>query len=125
MTDMAHILIVDDNDQSRLLLRKVLQLDGYEVSEAANGEQGIQAFNQKPADLLITDILMPVMPGSKLISILRRRCPDLKIFAISGGGKAYQPESYLDYARELGANRILKKPISRNELLKAVHDILE
>ena len=121
---MTHILIVDDDDQFRTMLRKVLQRAGYEVTEAANGEQGIDFFSENKADLVITDMLMPVMTGSRFISLLRQNFPKLKILAISGGGKMYHSDSYLDYARELGVKRILKKPVLRKEILQVVEDIL-
>lgn len=122
---MAHILIVDDDDQFRLMLRRVLQGAGYEVSEAVNGKQGIRIFKEKPADLVITDMLMPVMTGSRLISTLQKVFANLKVLAISGGGRAYTSCNYLDYAKELGVQRILEKPVSRTELLQVVEDILK
>ena len=122
---MKRILVVDDDEQIRSMMLKILQIAGYEVSGAVNGEQAIRIFYEKPADLLITDMLMPVMSGSKLISTLKGNFPDLKIIAISGGGRAYQPENYLAYAKEIGAHKILKKPTSRCEILQAVKDVLE
>lgn len=122
---MAHILIIDDDDQFRGLLRETLQRAGYEITEAVNGLQGLRIFHEKPPDMVITDMLMPVMPGSRFISTLRSDFPDVKIIAISGGGKSYYPGSFLQYARELGARAVLEKPVSRVDLLKAIKDILQ
>ena len=122
---MPRILIVDDDDQFRTMLRKTLQRAGYEVSEAVNGIQAIRVFHEDPADLVITDMLMPVMSGSRLISTLRADFPKLKIIALSGGGSLYRSASYLDFALNLGARKVLEKPLSRTELLKVIGDMLE
>ncbi len=121
---MARILIIDDDEQVRSVLQKMLVRAGYEVASAANGKQGIRIFNENPFDLVITDILMPVMPGSRLISILREEHPNVKIIAISGGGSMNQPGSYLTLASDLGAQQILPKPIKFEELIAAVEEAL-
>ncbi len=121
---MAHILIVDDNSQIRALMREALERSGHRVTEARNGEDGLRAFNQNPADLIVTDLLMPVMPGTRLISILKRSYPDLKIIAISGGGSLHPSGDYLALAKELGAARILEKPVSLATLARTVADLL-
>jgi YesN/AraC family two-component response regulator len=121
---MARILIIDDDQHIRATLREMLQRSGYEVSEAVNGKQGLRLFYEHPADLIITDILMPIMPGSRLISILRKDFPDLKIIAMSGGGSMYRSGSYLKLASDLGAQRILEKPFLQKELVEAIEDTL-
>ena len=119
---MARILFIDDDEHVRAILRDMLQRAGYEVMEAVNGKQGLRLFYEHPADLIITDILMPVMPGSRLISILRKDFPNLKIIAISGGGSMYRSGSYLKLASDLGAQRILEKPFLQMELVKAIQE---
>jgi len=121
---MARILIIDDDEQVRSVLQIMLVRAGYEVVSAANGKQGIRIFNENPTDLVITDILMPVMPGSRLISILRKDHPNVKIIAISGGGSMNQPGSYLTLASDLGAQQILTKPVKFVDLIAAVEDTL-
>ena len=121
---MARILVIDDDEQVRSVLKKMLVRAGYEVLSAANGKQGIRIFNENPADLIITDILMPVMPGSRLISILREEHPNVKIIAISGGGSMNQPGGYLNLASDLGAQQILAKPINFEDLITAVEEAL-
>ena len=122
---MARILIIEDNSQLRIMLSKMLEREGYEVVGAPNGKKGIEINREKPADLIITDILMPEMPGSRVISKLRRECPSLKIIAISGGGSIYGPDDYLNFASKLGAQRAFLKPVRREQLLKAVRELLE
>jgi len=121
---MARILIIDDDEQVRTVLQKMLIRAGHEVVSAANGKQGIRIFKANPTDLVITDLLMPVMPGSRLISILRQEHPNVKIIAISGGGSMNQPGSYLTLARDLGAQQILTKPINFEDLKTAVEEVL-
>ena len=122
---MARILIIEDNDQFREMLREMLEQSGYEVVEASNGEEGVRIYREEPADLIITDMLMPVMPGSRVISKLRDDFLDLKVIAISGGGNIYGSDNYLNLAKELGAQRILEKPFQRKKLLRAVEEILD
>ena len=120
---MAQILIIDDDDQLRLMLRKTLERSGYEVVEAPNGKEGIKRFREMPCDLVITDLIMPEKEGIETIVELKKDFPDVKIIAISGGDRS-KPESYLNLAKQLGAKRVFPKPIDREELLNAVRELL-
>jgi len=117
------ILIIDDEDQFRKMLRQMLERAGYEVREAADGEKGLQLFRQQPADLVITDIFMPEKEGIETIFELRRDFPDVKIIAISGGGRIGGLQS-LKHAEGAGAERTLIKPFERRELLQAIQNVL-
>ena len=111
------ILIIDDDEQTRVLLRRVLEEAGYLVSEAPNGQEGLRQFRQTPTALVITDLLMPDMDGLEVTMALHRESPTLKIIAITGGsGK----RDFLEVATLLGAHRTMKKPISIVELLQTV-----
>ena len=115
------ILIIDDDEQTRILLRRVLEETGYLVSEAANGQDGLRQFRQTPTSLVITDLLMPDMDGLEVTMALHRESPTLKIIAITGGsGK----RDFLDIAKHLGAHCTMKKPISIVELLQTVQQEL-
>jgi len=120
---MALILIIDDDDQIRRVLRKTLERDGYKVADAPNGKEGIRLYRENPADLVITDIIMPEKEGIETIIELKRDFPEVKIIAMSGGGHI-GPEGYLQDAKMLGAQRTLTKPIERNELLKTVMELV-
>lgn len=120
---MKKLLVVDDDATVREMLTVILEKEGYEVTAASDGKEAIRFFRRKPADLIITDILMPGQEGLKTIFDLRRDNPDVKIIAISGGGQ-YGLGNYLDAATALGANRAFAKPIERRELLKAVRELL-
>ena len=120
---MARILIIDDEPQIRSMLTLMLERDGYEVVEAPDGVEGIKAYRQKPADLIITDLIMPNKDGIGMIIDLKKEFPDVKIIAMSGGG-LNKPDGYLKGAKKLGASCTLTKPIDREEMLNAVRDIL-
>ncbi|MCK4486272.1 MAG: response regulator [Desulfobacterales bacterium] len=120
---MAKILIIDDEEQVRLYLRKILEPEGHEVEEASDGKVGIRLYREEPADLIIMDIFMPEKEGFETIRELRRDYPDVKIIAISGGGKRVDLE-ILPMAKRFGALRALAKPFTRQEMLDAVQEVL-
>ena len=78
------ILVIDDQAALRALLRTVLENAGHEVMEAPNGRLGLALYQEKPADLVITDILMPEMNGLDMILELTRAFLNVKVIAISG-----------------------------------------
>jgi len=121
---MARILIIDDEPQIRSMLRLMLERVGYEVAEAPDGIEGIRRHRENPADLIITDLIMPNKDGIGMIIDLKKEFPKVKIIAMSGGG-VNRPEGYLDGAKKLGAARTLTKPIDRDEMLKAVKETLK
>ena len=121
---MARILIIDDEPQIRSMLTLMLERDGFEVVEAPDGVEGIKVYRQNPADLIITDLIMPNKDGIGMIIELKKEFPDVKIIAMSGGG-LNKPDGYLKGAKKLGASCTLTKPIDREEMLRAVRDILK
>ena len=114
---MATILIIDDEEGIRTLLRTTLEAAGYAVTEAANGRQGLEWYCHTPTDLIITDIAMPELNGLDMMLALTRQFLDAKVIAISGvGGET----NVLDVAKLLGARRTFHKPFSMPQLLDAV-----
>lgn len=116
---MARILIIDDEDLVLYTLRSILEQRGHDVATAGDGRTGLDLFAAGLFDLVITDIVMPVMPGLETIVQLRRRAPDVRIIAISGQRPAGNLD-LLDAARAFGAARALGKPVSRTALVAAV-----
>jgi YesN/AraC family two-component response regulator len=114
---MAMILVIDDHAAVRTLLRTVLENAGHEVMEAPNGRLGLALYRGKPADLVITDILMPEMNGLDMILELTRAFLNVKVIAISG---APDTENALGAAKLLGVRHTLYKPFSMEVLLKTV-----
>ncbi|HSB43930.1 MAG TPA: response regulator [Nitrospira sp.] len=114
---MSKILVIDDEESVRMLLRAVLEEDGHEVREATDGRTGIALYRQERADLVIADILMPDLNGLDMIVELTREFLDVKVIAITG---VYGEPDLLKRARLLGARHTFYKPFSPEELLKVV-----
>jgi DNA-binding response OmpR family regulator len=121
---MARILIIEDDDEVRDFLESVLSRAGHEIASAANGRTGIQVFRSRPFDLVITDIIMPEKDGIETIMDMKREQRDLKVLAISGGGRA-EPDNYLESARLLGADATMKKPFTHQEMLETIRALLD
>ncbi len=120
---MDSVLIIEDDEYVQQMLKQTFERSGYEVATASNGRIGIQLFQGKPFDVVITDLIMPEMEGIETISKLRKDNPDVKIIAISGGGRN-NSDDYLHLAEKIGATRTFAKPVDRNELLKAVKELI-
>lgn len=118
---MARILLIDDDAELRVLAGLNLKEAGYDVSLAADGNEGLKLFRQEPADLVITDIYMPNREGLETIRDLRQRFPGVGIIAMSGRATA---GTMLGIARKLGADEVLQKPFATNELLDAISKVL-
>lgn len=116
---MSRILIIDDEQAIRSVLRRALERAGHEVSEADDGRAGLKQIAQSPFDLVVTDIVMPKMEGIEFILQVHREQPGLKVIAVSGGGRV-APKAYLDMARSAGAVSVLAKPFAIEEFLAAV-----
>jgi len=120
---MAKILIVDDESEIRQMLKLMLEKEGYEVSEASNGNEAIEMFNEDPSDLVITDLIMPEKEGLGTIREIRKNNPDVKIIAISGGHR-FGLKSYLDASKTFGADMTFQKPLVLKDIREAIKDLL-
>jgi CheY-like chemotaxis protein len=114
------ILVVEDDEQVRDLLRRKLEQCGYDVCEAADGQEAINALQTVPFDLVITDIIMPEKDGIQTMDFIRKECPATPTIVISAPGNAL----YLESARGLGAARTFTKPLKLAELADAVSELL-
>jgi CheY-like chemotaxis protein len=130
---MPSILIIDDEEDVRDALRMVLERAGHQVRIASNGNEALALQREEPAQLVITDIIMPEKDGVRTIKEMRQEFPGLRIIAISGGGGveplAYKPgaittTAYLAAAKEVGADRVFTKPFERKDLIQAVNELL-
>lgn len=115
---MASILIVDDEEPIRQLLRSILEEDGHQVIEAADGREGLTLYRQTPTDLVITDILMPERDGMEVTLELTREFLDAKVIAMTGATGA---QNFLNVAKLFGARQLLQKPFGCQEVRSAVH----
>ena len=113
-------MVIDDDNGFREMVRVALTKAGYVVTEAGDGKIGLASYRQDPADLVLTDILMPNADGLETIRNLRRHDPQVKIIAMSGA----RTQSYLALASTFGAQRVLAKPFAFDVLLTAIREIL-
>jgi CheY-like chemotaxis protein len=120
---MAGILIVEDDQVLREMLRDALVKRKYIVITAANGREAIAKFRPSVVDLVITDLLMPEEDGLMVIMKIKEIKPSTKLIAISGGGKA-GPGSYLLMADKLGADHVFSKPFLPSELVQKVREMI-
>ena len=120
---MASILVIDDDNELRTVLCAILEGEGHQVAEAVDGGEGLEAYRASPVDLVLTDLIMPGQEGVETIMELRKEFPDVRIIAMSGGGRA-DPGSFLGFANKLGAADTLEKPFSRDLLLDTIAKVL-
>jgi len=120
---MQRILIIDDDHHILLMIKKMLERAGFEVDLASNGDEGLELFNKLSFDLVITDIIMPEKEGLETIREMKRLRSDLKIIAMSGGGKV-SSDNYLNTAKIFGATKILTKPFTQKQMVSAVQELL-
>jgi len=120
---MVRILIIDDDPNVRQMLSNMLEREGFATETAVNGSQGMTMFRANPADLVITDIIMPEQEGIETIRQIKAEYPATPIIAMSGGGRI-GPSDYLSMAKLLGAVSTLAKPFDRAQLLLAVRSAL-
>ena len=116
---MARILVVDDDEADRLIEEAILTQAGHEVIAFEGGADALRRQLDGDVDLVITDLEMPDVHGFELITILRGLRPSPPVVAVSGKGRLQ-----LHFARELGAQVTVEKPVDRERLLKAVETAL-
>jgi CheY-like chemotaxis protein len=114
---MPRVLVIDDDDELRWLIARMLIAAGYEVQEATDGKAGLACYRQERSDVVLTDIVMPHSDGLETIRALRLTDSAVKIIAMSGGDRGLRSGDY-------GASRFLLKPFTLDELLTAVAEVL-
>jgi CheY-like chemotaxis protein len=115
------VLVVDDDETMRDLLKRVLERSGFEVLTARDGQDGLERFGSRNVDLTITDMVMPVMDGVEMMRKLVAEQPSIRIIAVSG---VAEWDNYLKTARNIGAKAVLRKPVSSAELVDTVRRVL-
>lgn len=114
------MLIIEDDHQIRIAIRRALEIGGHRVVEASDGEEGMDLYHQDPTDVVVTDIAMPRKDGFEVIRELVRDFTDVKIIAIAADWATSLP-----LAREMGANRTFGKPFAMTEITEAVNDLVD
>ncbi len=118
---MATILVIDDEQSIRGLLREVLEKAGHRVIEAPDGREGLAQYQKQPIDLVLMDLLMPETDGLEATLQLTREYVDAKVIAMTG---AQGDRNFLDVAKLLGARRTIAKPFDITALIQAVQEEL-
>ncbi len=116
------ILVVDDEPMVREGLKLALEMEGHRAITASDGNEAIKAIKQNKPHLIITDIIMPESDGIEVICTVKQKNPEIKIIAISGGGRISAAD-HLKVASQLGANGILAKPFTTEELICEINRI--
>lgn len=111
------ILVIDDDERVRTLLRDILLLGGYQVIEASDGNSGVNYLEKGSFDMVMTDLGMPGMNGWEVAKLIKTKTPQVPVFLITGWGINLDKEK-ID---ESGVDLIISKPFQVNEILEAVH----
>jgi CheY-like chemotaxis protein len=121
---VSRILVIDDDYGNRVLLRHFLELEGHEVVEAGDGREGVIAGRGSRFDLVFTDMLMPEKDGIEVIMELLEGDPQMKIIAISGGGRGLNAEDNLRIAEQFGALGTIAKPFEYQSVVALTRQLL-
>lgn len=114
------ILVADDEDSIRSLLEHFLTNSGHTVVVVGNAREACEAMSKRTFDLVITDVLMPDGDGLDLITELKKKQPNARILAMSGGGRYLEGSDYLKLAKGLGAHTAMMKPFTWPQLQEAI-----
>ena len=115
------ILVVDDEENARVALSKILVHEGYDVASAANGVEALNYLRSNEVELIITDLNMPEMNGLMFLRELNRIHPASNVIMITAYGEV---ESYLE-AMTLGAFEYVNKPVRYDDLKKIINKIFK
>lgn len=118
---MRKILIVDDSNLSRRMIRRILEPVGYEVIEAADGFAALEQYSLEKPDLVMLDLTMEGMHGLEVLSSLRRMHPEVR--AIVATADIQNTTQRL--VREAGAAAFIAKPFDEEMVLETVRKVLE
>lgn len=118
---LERILVVDDEENARIALSKILTREGYDVAMAGNGFEALNYLRAKEVELIITDLNMPEMNGMTFLRELNRSYPSSNVIMITAYGEA---ESYIE-AMNLGAFEYINKPVKIDELNKIISKIFK
>jgi DNA-binding response OmpR family regulator len=121
---MIKILVIDDDHAVRRTICENLSESGYDVLDAADGDQGLNLIDpEAPPSLVVTDIIMPRKEGLETIIEIRKKFPQIKLIAISGGGRTRSTD-FLALAKRLGSDAIIPKPIDMDQLEKTIKSLV-
>jgi len=114
------ILVVEDDEEMRSLLKDFFEEDGFEIDSVSNGSEAFRRIAREPFDLIITDIRMPGLTGLDILPGIKKLQPEVSIIVIT----AFGSEEVRRKALERGATAYLEKPILFNKLRTLVHEMV-
>ena len=117
------ILLVDDDVMVRETVKHILLSAAHDVVLAQDGKRALEAFAKSRFDLVVTDIIMPEKDGIEVIAEMRRLKPQVRILAISGGGRIGNTD-FLQIAEKIGAAATIAKPFDPDDFLVKVDQCL-
>lgn len=120
---MARILVVDDEEDIQEFLRDTFQDLGHDVVVAENGQVAVDAYREAPADVVIMDLFMPKKEGLRAIVELQDDWPDVKVIAISGGGRMGKTD-LLAMMKDFGVQYAFAKPFRMVDVIRAVNALI-
>jgi len=120
---MATVLVIDDDEMIREVVRRALERAGHEVLEAAEGSEGLSRLRGSAVDLMIVDVMMPKKGGIETLMELRNSRPGMKTIVITGKVDAGSA-SFKNLIHAFGVKRVFQKPFDLEELVAAVQTIL-
>jgi CheY-like chemotaxis protein len=118
------ILLVEDEELLRAGVQEVLEIQGYNVITAPDGEQALACLAAQTIDLIITDLVMPKMDGVDFVKQLRKIKPDLPVIVVSGSTRNIMQRYGIDSIQVPGANASLPKPFKSVDLIEQVRQLL-
>ena len=125
---MVRVLIIDDDRHVREFVQQMLERDGHEVVQARDGVEGVKAFAENPADLVLVDLFMPGRDGWATIRALQEKAPGLPFVIVTGGGAlevlGKGSAGTLGSLRGLAEFRVLRKPFKWAALSATVNELL-
>lgn len=120
----ATILLVEDEELLRAGVQEVLEIQGYNVITAPDGQQALACLGAETIDLIITDLVMPKMDGVDFVKQLRKIKPDLPVIVVSGSTRNIMQRYGIDSIQVPGANASLPKPFKSVDLIEQVRQLL-
>ncbi len=120
---MQRVLVVDDRPDVRLAFMYMLEASGYLVAEASNGAEALVSLAREKIDVILTDLHMPGVDGLALLRIVRQSPGPRPLLIAMSGSPNVGKGAALDAARVLGADAVLNKPLSRDQLVGTIREL--
>lgn len=119
----ARILVVDDEKVVRDILTMALEMLGFRVLQAVNGEEGLDTFVRSKPDLVITDLMMPLINGAELVRRIKRQSPGIPVIVMSAEALISNAD-YMKFAASYGADASISKPFFVRDVTRIIQDLL-